>query len=444
MRSGIILMLLIISTAGTAAENPIPGWADGYPLYEVYIRSATAEGTFAAFERTLPVLRKDGIPNLWLMPIHPIGVKGRKGSLGCPYSTRDYFKVNPEYGTEEDFRLLVDSAHKQGMRVIIDMVANHCANDYVEMNSHPDWFAQDSEGNFTREVADWSDVTDWNFDNPGAVEYLEKAMVYWVKEFDIDGYRCDVAGMVPDSFWNGVIPKLKAVKPEVFMLAEWESVNVHKAGFHATYDWNLYHRMVLQHEMNLPVDTLWQAIEWREKDYPQGAESLKFIENHDQERAYSVFGDDYKPYAALIFTLPGIPLIYNGQEIGAVDKPSLFEREPIKWAVVDCETNEYYRKLLKLRNDNEVLRKGDLKRIETNSPMALAFTRTTNQETILVVINFSDKPEKVKLQGIKELPKKMKVLFDGDVNRKDKSMAVSIDNLPEIAGMDVMVFGVVK
>jgi len=385
--------------SGSAQENTVPAWAEGYPFYEVYIRDISPEGTFIAFEARLPQLKADGIANLWLMPIHPIGEKGRKGSLGCPYSARDYFQVNPEYGTEADFKSLVIAVHSLGMRIIIDMVANHCANDYVEMENHPDWFAQDSAGNFTREAADWSDVTDWNFDNPGAVDYLERAMVYWVKEFAIDGYRCDVAGMVPDSFWQRVIPQLKAVKPDIFMLAEWESPQIHLDGFNATYDWNLYHRMILQHEKDLPVDTLWQAIEWREIDYPQEAVSLKFVENHDQERAYSVFGEDFRVEAALIFTLPGIPLIYNGQEYGAVEKPSLFEKETI---TNNDSTNihSYYKQLLAFRNNAqaEVFRTGNIERIDIyGSDNVLAFTRNLQNKTALVILNLSAESRPIKL-----------------------------------------------
>jgi glycosidase len=395
-------MFAVTSAQGqsTANINPIPEWANGYPLYEVFVRDITPEGTFKALERLLPELRSYGIKNIWLMPIHPIGEKGRKGSLGCPYSVRDYFEVNPEYGTREDFKDLVKSIHNLGMRIIIDFVANHCANDHIAMREHPEMFTRDSLGNFTREVADWSDVTDWDFDNPETVEYLERALLYWVKEFDIDGYRCDVAGMVPDSFWLRVIPKMKAIKPEIFMLAEWETPEMHLDSFNATYDWNLYHRMVLHHEGEISADSLWEAIEWREKEYPPDAVSLRFIENHDQERAMSIFGEEYRLYASLVFTLPGIPLIYNGQEFGALEKPSLFEKETINREMNNPELYYGYKSLLELRNNPELiqLREGDLNRVGlTGASEVLAYRRAYQGKIALILINFSNEVRNIKL-----------------------------------------------
>lgn len=404
-----ILIVLIISVVITTCKKTdfqadksvgnIPEWIDGYPLYEIYVRAFSEEGTFKALEKRLPELKKYGIKNIWLMPIHPIGQKGKKGTLGCPYSVRDYFAVNSEYGTEDDFKSLVESAHKLNMKIIIDVVANHCANDHVEMENHPDWYAKDSTGTFTREVADWSDVTDWNFDNPEVNDYLEKMMLFWIKEYDIDGYRCDVAGMIPDEFWKSVIPKLKNTKKEILMLAEWESPKMYNDGFHSDYDWNLYHRMVLHNEGEISVDSLWEAVTWRLEKFPEYAMPLRFVENHDQERTMAVFeNDDFRLYASLIFTLPGIPLLYNGQEIGEKQRPSLFEKEPIKWIDTDESVYKFYKDMLRLRNQEKLLRQGEVERIfVSHNDKVLSFMRTLKNQKAVVVMNFSDELVDAKL-----------------------------------------------
>ncbi len=382
------------------AQSPVnPPWIDGYPLYEVFPRAFSSEGTFKALEGRLPELKTRGFQNLWLMPIYPIGEVGRKGSLGSPYAVRDYFEVNPEYGSKEDFAALVSVAHRLDMKIMLDMVINHSANDHLEMTAHPDWFYHDSSGAFSREVADWSDVTDWNFANPGARAYLDSALLYWAQEYDVDGYRCDVAGMVPDDFWQGIIPRLQALKADFFMLAEWESPQMHLDGFNATYDWSLYHAMIAHHEEKITLDSLWQVIEARQKDYPTNSLPLRFIENHDQERAASVFGlEASQAYAALIFTLPGIPLVYNGQEIGADHRPTLFEKDSLPWQSPNAAVEELYRQLLELRHQLLSLRDGGLKRLPVEpAKKTLAFLRTCGSKSALVLINFSDQTAVINL-----------------------------------------------
>ena len=401
----VFMSILIIGCAGdktieTEFSIKAPEWIDGYSLYEVYVRSVTPEGTFAALENKLPELKEYGLNNIWLMPVHPIGVAGRKGSLGCPYSIKDYFAVNPEYGTMDDFDSMVEKAHELGMKVMLDMVLNHCANDHIEMENHPEWYAQDSTGAFTREVADWWDVTDWDLSNPEAQAYLDSVLVYWVKEHHIDGFRCDVAGMVPDVFWKRVIPKLLKVNPEVYMLAEWETAGMYEAGFHSTYDWTLYHRMNTHHNGEITLNELWTVIKRIETEYPPGAMPLRFVENHDQERSTSVLGEqDYRLYAAMVFTLPGIPLLYNGQETGAEHRPSLFEKETIDWANMGGEVWNFYASMLKMRNESAVLRRGEIERVELGSNKTLGYIRELNDNNILVLINFSDDEEYLKLPG---------------------------------------------
>ncbi|MBU1651602.1 hypothetical protein KKA00_05240 [bacterium] len=400
----LLIMVMLAVTIFGCQRSPAPEmlvedqWFAGYPLLEIYTRAYSPEGTFKALEEDLPELQRAGLNNLWLMPIHPIGDAGRKGEMGCPYSVKDYFEAAEEYGTMEDFASLVNAAHDLGMRVIIDMVINHSANDHVEMENHPDWYFHDSTGTFSREVADWWDVTDWNFDNHEVWDYLEAALLYWVMDYNVDGYRCDVAGMVPDGFWQRVIPNVREIKPDFYMLAEWDTPQMAVNGFNSDYDWTLYHKMAAHRNSEASLEDVWSAVEKYQNDYPQDFFPLRFIENHDQERAYAVFGDTYRAYASLIFTLPGIPLIYNGQEIGADHKPSLFEREPIDWEAGDEKILKTYQRLIDMRNKTEVLRTGALERyLLPEGTECLAFYRTSASDTAFVLINFSGEEVKIEL-----------------------------------------------
>lgn len=383
------------------AVTPEKPWFYGSPLYEVYVRSFSREGTFAALTARLDELKAMGLNELWLMPIYPVGVEGRKGSAGSPYSVRDYYDVGSEYGTKEEFKALVDAAHARGMKIILDVVMNHSANDYPLMSEHPDWWFHDSTGAFSREVADWSDVTDWNYDNEEAREYLAGALEFWVREFDIDGYRCDVAGMVPNDFWKPTIHKLREIKPDLFMLAEWEDHSIFEAGFDAAYDWTLFHRMRATREGKVGLDSLWKIIQASESSLPKGKEMMHFVENHDEQRSARTFGwPEVKPFSELIFTLPGIPLIYSGQEIGQTHKPSLFDPEPIPWDSAAAGVKPFYEGLVKLRNENPGLRYGDLRRVPVDNPEVLAFTRECGRQHLLVTINFSGEEQTVTLPAI--------------------------------------------
>ena len=407
MKRTAILGLLLLVTLGSLfltscvstkmEENKVAErWHYGRPLYEVYVRAFSYDGTLDRVTEKLDELKELGIKTLWLMPVHPHGELGRKGSMGSPYSTYDYFAIGEEYGTKEDFRELIEAAHARDMKVILDIALNHSANDHIEMENHPEWYAQDSTGAFIREVADWSDITDWDFNNPETHEYLTSILTYWVREFDLDGYRCDVAGMVPGEFWFNAIQKVREIKPDVFMLAEWEDEWVLEKGFDAGYDWTLFHRMRDHRKGTIELDSLWSVIDARDTRYPDHALPMRFVENHDEHRSADEFGwPGVKPYAALIFTIRGIPLLYNGQEIGATHKPTLFESEPIHWEQEQRGVNPYYKELLGYRNSYEALRAGDITRIESGNDSVLMFTRSFGKETILVAINFSNEAVEV-------------------------------------------------
>ena len=394
-------------TYGHQQSVSSPAWAQQTILYEVFVRAFSEDGTFQKVTERLPELKELGVETIWLMPIHPVGELGRKGTLGSPYSVRDYFAVNPEFGTEADLRRLVDRAHQLGLKVIIDWVANHSANDHVEMGYHPGWFAQDEQGNFTREVADWWDVTDFNYDNTEMREYMKRALLYWVQEFDIDGYRCDVAGMVPEDFWVNVRSALRKVKPGVFLLAEWEDPKMHLKQFDATYDWSLYHTLKSIRKGDGKAERAIDLVLEKEKEYPQGSLRMRFIENHDEQRAAKVFGlPGYQPFATFIFTQRGIPLLYAGQEAADTVKPTLFDKVEVPWSDANPAVTEFYKHLIDLRKDHSVFIHGKTIKIPTDRPSEIvAYARVQKDQMAIIALNFSDKEFASTLRFPEELRK---------------------------------------
>lgn len=366
-------------------------WIKDMILYEVYVRSISKEGTFQGLINKLDYIKDLGANTIWLMPIHPIGELLRKGTLGCPYSIMDYMDVNPEYGSKEDFRALVNEVHKRDMKIIIDLVANHSSNDNSHILNNPQWFYQDQEGASTRRFIDWSDVTDINYNSKELCQYMRQVMLYWVKEFDIDGYRCDVAGMVPLEFWEEVTAQLKEIKPQIFMLAEWESPYLCMKAFNSDYHLALYNHLIKIKKGRGYAADLVQLIAAKRFLYPKNYLPMNFIENHDQKRASKVLGrKGFKPSAALIMTIPGIPLIYNGQEIGETEYLSLFDKEDINWSNADEDTLNFYKELIKLRHENEVFRRGEVIPLVNDNPEQTAsYMVKSSKDSIGVFLNFS-------------------------------------------------------
>ena len=384
-----------------------PSWVPNTIVYEVFVRAFSTEGTFRKVTEQLPELKALGVETVWLMPIHPVGELGRKGSLGSPYSVRDYFAVNPEFGTEDDLRQLVDTAHRLDVKVIIDWVANHSANDHVEMERHPDWFARDEGGNFTREVADWWDVTDFDYSHREMRRYMEKALLYWVEEFDIDGYRCDVAGMVPADFWIHARKAMHKVKKDVFLLAEWEDPKMHLKQFDATYDWSLYHKLKEIRREEAKAEEAIDLVLEKEVEFPKGALRLRFLENHDEQRAAKVFGvPGFEPYATFIFTLSGLPMLYAGQEAADTVKPTLFDKVEVNWGEAKPEVKNFYRNLIRLRKDHTLFVDGGTIKIPTDRPSEIvAYARRRDDHVAVVALNFSDRKISATLRFPDELRK---------------------------------------
>lgn len=364
-------------------------------MYEINVRQYTQEGTFEAFSEDLPRLKEMGFGILWFMPIHPIGEKNRKGTLGSYYAVQDYRKINPDYGTEEDFRALVREIHKMGMFVIIDWVANHTAWDNVWTETNPEFYTKDSLGNFKPPVEDWSDVIELDFENQDLWIEMADAMKYWVEKFDIDGFRCDVAGEVPTAFWDYAREELEKVKP-VFMLAEAEKEELHHNAFDATYAWEAHHIMneIAKGKMTVADwDEYWKR---EETNYPQNAYRLMFTSNHDENSwngtVFERMGDGAKTFAVMSFTVPGMPLVYNGQEVGMDKRLEFFEKDLIDWK--ESEFTNFYEKMIQLKLDNEALWNGDfgskLERVNSNyNDKVYSFIREKDGQKVFVILNLS-------------------------------------------------------
>ena len=367
-------------------------------IYEVNIRQYTPEGTFKAFEKHLPHLKDLGVDILWLMPIHPIGEKNRKGSLGSYYAVKDYYGVNPEFGTMEDFKYLVREIHEMGMFVILDWVANHSAWDNPLTEQHPEWYTKSIGGDFRPTPwYDWDDIIDFDYSKPGLRKYMTKAIKYWVDEADVDGYRCDVAGFVPIEFWENVRLELESIKP-VFMLAEWESRDLHKKAFDMTYAWSLWFALENLYQQKRGLAGLLEYLAHDVSTFPDNAYRMTFTENHDKNswegNQYANYGDGLHAAMVLCCTINGMPLVYSGQEAGLNRSLKFFEKDEIEWK--NHENFDIYKKLFQLKKRNRALWNGkwggEMILIKNNHPeIVISFYRESEGDKVMCIINFSDK-----------------------------------------------------
>lgn len=372
-------------------------------MYSVYTRNFSQEGTFDALRKRLPEIKSLGIDMIWLLPIHPIGEKKRKGEHGSPYAIKDYYEVSPHIGTKEDFRNLVEAAHEHDMKIILDLVLNHTSPDSVLAEKHPDWFIQDEEGNPRAENEDWWDVVDLDWENKKVWEYCAEMMEYWVKDLDIDGYRCDVADLMPDDFWKMSIARLEKIKPDVLMLAESTSPRQHLNGFDITYNESLYDTAVSVCNGGLPATALQHACLAAKYGYPENAPRLLFVENHDKPRAMTAFGgpERVKLASVLTATLPGIPLLYTGTEVGADpdrDK-TFFVKSPVDFSKDKHGMRAFYTMLLALKETRPELKYGDLILLDAEpKDKVFAFERRKDNHRSLIIMNFSEEETEVRLK----------------------------------------------
>jgi glycosidase len=374
-------------------------WSKNAVIYEVNIRQFTEEGTFRAFEKHLPRLKNMGIDIVWLMPIQPIGVKNRKGSMGSHYSIKDYLNVNPDYGTMSDFKHLVKECHKNNMKIIIDWVANHTAWDNNLITEHEDWYTHNEKGEIVPPVADWSDVADLNYDKPELKAYMTDALKFWIQQCDIDGYRCDVADMVPTSFWLAAKPELDKIGKPIFMLAEAENVELHPNAFDANYAWEIHHIMnEIAQEKKTVKDLDNYFTTGGGKKFGAEVYRMSFTSNHDEnswngtefERLKSI--EAVRCMGVLAATVPGMLLIYNGQEDSLTRRLKFFDKDYIGWGHYPLAA--YYKTLIDLKHRNPALWNGiyggELKRIKTSQDDAIfAFSRSKDGHNVVVMCNLS-------------------------------------------------------
>lgn len=391
-----LFAVLLALNLSSQVKLKTPEWSKNATIYEVNVRQFTPEGTFKAFQAHLPRLQKMGVDILWLMPINPIGEKNRKGSLGSYYAVKDYKAVNPEFGNMEDFETLVKEAQKLGMHVIIDWVANHTSPDNVWVDQcHQNWYTLDSAGHLQPTIGtDWWDVADLNYNNPEMRAEMIESMKFWLKEANIDGFRCDVADWVPLDFWNKARTELDKIKP-VFMLAEAENPQHHIAAFDMSYGWEFHHVMnkIAKGEKN--VSAIHEYFKSQVK-FPKEAYRMQFTSNHDENSWNGTemerMGDSRFAFAVLAATVNGMPLVYNGQEASLSKRLKFFDKDTISWKKLDLEG--FYTKLLNLNKTNQALWNGtyggELKIIsDEKDPTIFAFVREKNGQKVLCVFNLS-------------------------------------------------------
>ena len=373
-------------------------------IYEVNVRQYTPEGTFKAFEASLPRLKEMGVEILWFMPITPISEVDRKGKLGSYYAVADYTAVNPEFGTLQDWKDLVNKAHELGFKVITDWVANHTGADNRWIKSNPDFFIKQKDGTLAF-AFDWSDTRDLNFWNPVLHDSLISAMKFWLTETKIDGFRCDVASEAPRSFWQHCITELKKTKPDIFMLAEADVAWIHDAGFHASYGWDGFAKMkkIAKGEASARIlDTVLRKLD---ESFLPNSIKMYFTSNHDEnswnKADYATMPSAiHAPFAVLTQTWKNsLPLIYGSQEEPFLDSISFFYKDTIRFE--KYERAPFYKTLLTLRKKNEALAvdAAYTKLISSNDDAVFAYTREKNGKKVMVVLNLSGAAQTFTLAG---------------------------------------------
>lgn len=378
-------------TAPTAAP-----WIRDAVIYELNTRTFSKEGTFNAVTAKLPELKALGVTVIWLMPIHPIAELKKKGGVGSPYAVRDYYEVNPSFGTKADLKKLVTTAHANGLKVIIDIVANHTGWDNVMMKT-PSYYRRDGKGQVISPY-DWTDVAALNYETPALRKYMSDMLVYWAKEFELDGFRCDVAGEVPTDFWESARAAVEKVRPDIIMLAEAHKPDLLVKAFHLDYAWPMHGALNDVLMNGAPATKLRDEWQTEVTQYPKGALHMRFTDNHDETRAISRFGARGAQAASvMMFTLDGVPMLYNGMEVGDNNEsgaPQLFEKLDIFWdASRRSDFPAFYKGLIAFRAAHPALRNGSVEWLATSdADRILSYRRKDASEELVVVLNLSNRP----------------------------------------------------
>ena len=404
-----LCVLVVLSALSVSAQQPArdfskenarpsQDWIKDAVIYEIFPRQYSATGDFNGITNDLDRLKTLGVDVLWLMPIHPIGQAKKKGTIGSPYAVRDFYAINPDYGTAADLKRLVAESHRRGMKVIIDIVANHTAWDSVMMKT-PAFYTRNAKGEIIPPVPDWADVADLNYENPELRKYMIDVLMFWVREYDLDGFRCDVAGFVPTDFWETARAEIDKIKPDTIWLAEWESPDLMVKAFNLDYSWAMHSALDKVLHGQAPASEVRRVWEEQAGKYPKGSLRMRFSDNHDERRAIARFGERGALAAqALAFTLDGVPMLYNGMEAGDTTEsgaPALFEKRPILWQFAERrqEFPKFYSGMIALRKSSNALRRGDLIWVRnSDEARVLTFSRKAGNEELLVAINMSGTP----------------------------------------------------
>jgi len=416
-----VLFIIPINLSGQDHHD----WSYNLPIYEVNVRQYTSTGTFAGFATHLNRLEELGAGILWFMPIHPIGVQNRIGSLGSYYSVKDYYGINSEFGTLEDFKTLVDSIHAKGMYVLMDWVGNHTSWDNTLTVTHPEWYTKDGNGNFVPPPGtNWTDVIQLDYSKPELRTYMIDVMKFWIDSIDVDGFRCDAVSFMPLDFWATAITELKNDRSEIFMLAEDNGAQYNTAGFDMTYAWGLlgFGNGILPNIVagtnNANVLNTYATQE--NISYPAPFYRMYFTSNHDENSwygtVYELFGNAAEVFAVLSSTFRSMPLIYGGQEVGLNHRLKFFDKDQIIW-----QTNSFadmYRKLFQLKKNNKALWNGtaggQLQRVTTtNNPAIFAFVRSKENCKVFAIFNLTNQEKTFTLQGAL-YPGKYRDVFTND------------------------------
>ncbi|WEK38044.1 MAG: alpha-amylase family glycosyl hydrolase [Candidatus Pseudobacter hemicellulosilyticus] len=408
--------------------TPVP-WFSHASLYEVNIRQYTPEGTFNAFARHLPRLADMGIQILWFMPVTPISQQGRKGELGSYYACSDYVATNPEFGSLEDFKAMVSQAHALGMKVIIDWVANHTGLDHVWTQTSPGFYKQNADGKFY-DTHGWDDVIDLNYYDQPMRQAMIDAMAFWVREAGIDGFRCDMAHLVPRDFWQQARTSLDPLK-HLFWLAETEDLHYLEV-FDCCYAWRWMHLTEKFIKGDVDTRSLVELLNSYEKEFPYNTCPLFFTSNHDENSwngtEYEKYGDAAHILAVLSCTWDGLPLIYSGQELPNHKRLKFFDRDPIEWGSGQPALHDFYKALLQLRLRHPALQAGrdaNPQWLSTNAGgAALAWVRKAGDRRVITILNCSKDLLLLQLPGVSGL---FTNIFDGTVHSLDPETALPLD-----------------
>lgn len=374
-------------------------WKHTTNIYEVNVRQYTKEGTFNAFAKEMPRLKAMGVKTLWFMPVTPIAQQNKKGSLGSQYAAADYTSVNPEFGTMEDFKRMVNEAHRLGFKVIIDWVANHTGWDHVWTQTHPEFYLKDPDGKF-HVASGMDDIIELDYNNKEMRLAMIDAMKFWIRETGIDGFRCDLASWVEVDFWQQARPEVEKIKP-LFWIGEYDELENPDYGkvFDASYSWKWMHKSEDYYKKNQPLQELKDLLTQYSK-IGDGSMRAWFTTNHDENSwngtEYEKYGDITKPMAVLSATWNGIPLLYSGQELPNMKRLEFFEKDPIAWTGTYASA-DFYKTLFNLKSSNPALRGGDPQVTTyflntTANDRILAYLRKNGKDEVLVVLNMSKEP----------------------------------------------------